>query len=680
MGFAQSVDTLRIETDSIGEKLEEVVVVGKRTGLLGTSEAGKIHINTAKLSKVPSVLGVPDVIKVLQLMPGVQNSGESNGYLYVRGADPGHNLMLYNDAPVYGMSHLLGIFPFYNTDHISRVFFDKSSTNASYGNRLSATLQATSPDDIPERFTIKGNMGLLASQLSLEIPLSDKTAIYVSGRQTYVDQIVASLVNNENVMKKGDSMEKLTYSFTDANLTFITKPNAKHTFSLSAFFSKDRFGIKEKKMLLDANINWGNYTASATWKWDISYNTRFKQTIYFSQYNNDIKGAQASVMLKTESQITDWGAKNALEFEIFGTPFETGLQLSNYKVRPQEISSSQLDNEQIKSLNRTETARQASTFLQARPQITESLYADLGIRFNYYQNSEMGSKRYFHPEPHISLYYEPKPKLNYFVAYSRRNQYLNLFMTSSVGFPTDFWVASSKEVPSQSANNFSLGSVYKPVPGIELNASLFYSQLNHLIEYPYTILNFNEVTTLGNDIQVGKGRSYGLEFMLKKTGRLFGWLSYTLSRSERKFREINNNETFPAKFDRRHNLSVVAGYQLSPRWEIGATQIYSSGSRFTIPTSWYFINNNPVKEYDKLNNAKMPDYIRTDISIDYFFVKTAKKESVLNLSIYNMFAIKNPIYVILDVVTKDDEKEIRTVTRYKRLYSILPSVSWRFKF
>lgn len=679
--LAQTADTLRTEMDTTGETLEEIVVTGKRLGLLGTSEAGKIHINTGKLSQVPSILGVPDVIRVLQLMPGVQNSGESNGYLYVRGADPGHNLMLYNDAPVYGMSHLLGIFPFYNTDHINRVIFDKSNTNAAHGNRLSATLQVTSPNSIPEKLTVKGNVGLLASQLSLEIPVNDKTAIYVSGRQTYIDQIIIPILDERRVVKKGDSVEKLTYSFTDANFAFITKPNAKHTFSLNAFFSKDRFGLKEKNMLLDADIDWGNYTASAAWKWFINYNMRFKQTVYYSQYNNDIKGTQASIVLKTKSRVTDWGAKSTLEFDLFDVPFETGIQLSNYKVRPQEISSNQLNNEQFKSSNHTETAWQAAAFLQAKPQITESLYADLGIRFNYYQNTEAGSKKYFHPEPHVSLHYEPEAKLKHFIAYSRRNQYLNLFMTSSVGFPTDFWVTASKDVPAQSANNFSLGSVYKPASELELSASLFYSQLSNLIEYPYTILNFNEITTLGNDIQIGKGRSYGLEFMLRKSGRLSGWVSYTLSRSERKFSEINDNETFPAKFDRRHNLSVVASYQLSPRWSIGGTQVYTSGSRFTVPTSWYFINNNPVKEYDKLNNAQMPDYIRTDISVDYFLVKTASKESALNLSVYNMFAVNNPIYVILDVdATKGSTKDIKTTTRYKRLYSILPSIGWRFKF
>lgn len=673
-------DTLRIKMKPASETLKEIVITGKRQTLLGTSEAGSIHINPGKLSQVPSIMGVPDIIKVLQLMPGVQNSGESNGYLYVRGADPGHNLMLYDDAPVYGMSHLLGIFPFYNPDHIDRIYFNKSNTNASYGNRLSATLQATSPDEIPGRFSVKGNVGILASQLSLEIPLGNKSAIYVSGRQTYVDQIVAPIINDERVVKEDGTLEKLTYSFTDANFTFLTKPNTKHTFSLSAFFSKDRFGLKENKMLLDADMDWGNYTVSGAWKWKINDNIRLKHSIYFTQYNNDIKAAQAAIEIKTNSRITDWGAKNMLEFELFNIPFEAGLQLSKYNVRPQEISSNQLSDDYIKNMDRTETAWQSAAFIQARPQLTPSIYADLGMRFNYYRNTEAGSRKYFHPEPHISLHYTPTPKLKHYIAYSRRNQYLNLVMTSSVGFPTDFWVTSSKDIPAQSANNFSIGSTYKPAPGFELSASLFYSQLSNLIEYPYTVLNFNELTTLGDDIQVGKGRSYGLELMLQKNGRLSGWVSYTLSRSDRKFREINDYETLPAKFDRRHNLSIVASYELSSRWNIGATQVYTSGSRFTTPTSWYFINNSPVKEYDKLNNAQMPDYIRTDISVDYFFVKTAKRESALNLSVYNMFAVNNPIYIILDVSADEKAKEVGTITRFKKLYSILPSIGWRFKF
>jgi len=668
-------NTFHIEMESVSEMLQETVVVGEFKGLVGTSETGKIHINTEKLSQIPSALGVPDIIKMLQLMPGVQNSGESNGYLYVRGADPGHNLMLYDDVPLYGMSHLLGIFPFYNTDHIKRIQFDKSGSDAQYGNRLSATLQAISPDQLPERFSIKGNVGLVASQLTVEAPIGNKAAVYVSGRQTYVDQILGPLIS------EGNEIEELTYSFSDANFTFLIKPSHKHTVSVNAFFSKDRFGIKEHKMMLDGKMKWGNHTTSATWDWKINEKTTVKQSVYFSRYTNRLAVDQASVGLAARSRVTDWGAKSLVGFECFKIPVSAGLQLSTYKVRPQEIISSQLEMTDLESDDtHMIKAWQASAFIQARPQLTQSLSADLGLRLNHYKNTEPATQIYTHLEPHLSLNYRHNPKMSYYIAYARKNQYLNLITTSSVGFPTDFWIASSAHIPASSAHNFSMGSVYKPFPGFELNASLFYSQLNHLIEYPFSILQFNEINSFENDVYIGKGKSYGVELMLRKTGRLSGWLSYTLSRSERQFNEIDENAVFPAKFDRRHNLSVVANYEISPKWSVGATQVYTSGSRFTIPTSWYFINNNPVKEYGKLNNAQMPDYIRTDISVDYFLRKTSQQESVLNFSIYNLFAVVNPIYVILDISSNETGNEVKVQPKYKKLYTILPSISWRFRF
>ncbi|WP_280746931.1 TonB-dependent receptor [Parabacteroides sp. PF5-9] len=664
-------------TDS--EMLGEIVVTGKTRAIVSTSAMGQIHINTEKLTQVPSVLGVPDVIRVLQLTPGVQNSGEANGYLYVRGADPGHNLMMYDDAPVYGMSHLLGIFPFYNTDHINNIHFDKTGTDIKYGNRLGAALQSHSPNLIPERFSVKGNLGLVASQLTLQAPINDKLGFYISGRKTYIDEIITPLINSA-AENEENAIDDLSYTFGDINFTFLAKPSVNHQLSTNVFISGDKFGIKERKMMLDGKLKWSNNTASINWLWSIKDDISFKQSVYYSQYNNKLGVRQASIDLDVQSKVIDWGANSTLQFKLFKTAFEAGLQLSAYHVRPQEIVNSQLEIDNIKNTNNKTEAWQTAVYLQAKPKINHSLYLDLGLRMNRYASMGSNKKTFLNVEPRISLQYSPNAIFNGYIAYSRKNQYLNLITTSSVGFPTDFWLISNVDVPSQSADNFSVGSIYKPVLNVEFSLGLFYNKLNKLIEYPFSILQFNEITNFGDDIYVGKGKAYGVELMLRKTGRLSGWISYTLSKSDRQFDDIYPDETFPAKFDRRHNLSVVANYQLSKKWSIGLTQVYASGSRFTVPTSWYFINNNPIKEYDKLNNAKMPDYIRTDLSVDFFLKKTDKQESALNLSIYNMFAVNNPIYVILDITPNNNETEVVVYSRYKSLYSILPSVGWRFKF
>lgn len=205
--------------------------------------------------------------------------------------------------------------------------------------------------------------------------------------------------------------------------------------------------------------------------------------------------------------------------------------------------------------------------------------------------------------------------------------------------------------------------------------------MKHLLEYPYGVTQFNEISSLKNDILVGNGKSYGLEWMVnKESGKFRGWLSYTLSWSNRQFDDLNNGNQYFAKYDRRHNLSLVGMFDLNKKWSFGLTQIFSSGNRFTMPTSWYFINNNPVKEYSEFNNSQLPNYIRTDVSVNYFFIKTFKKESALNFSIFNTFNVENPIFINVNVIVNQDKGTVIIKPDYKTLYRILPSINWRFKF
>ena len=666
--------SLNVVMTSSTVQLNDVVVVARSKAMVGNTEQGEINLNSKKLDKIPSVLGVPDMIKILQLMPGVQNSGEANGYLYVRGADPGHNLMLYNDVPVYGMSQLLGIFPFYNADHTDRIHFDKSGRKTQYSNRLSATIQAITPDQLPDSLSVKGNIGLVASQATIGIPIGKKAALMLSGRQTYIDQIITPLLNKSADKEKEKDMDNLGYSFSDANLTFLIKPNDKHHIDINAFTSNDRFSITEERMLLDGKLKWNNHIASATWSWTPRPKLEFKQSVYLSAYTNKLQVEQASINLMVQSKVMDWGFNSSVGFLLKKIPFTAGLQYANYLVRPQEISSGQLSNT-ANTDNKT-SARHISAFIQGKPRLSEYMYLDIGIRAGLYAYG----KSDFRLEPSISLIYSDDHRLNAYLSYSRKNQYLHLITTSSVGIPTDFWIATSEGVPTEVADNFSVGAGYKIRPRMELTAGAFYNRLLHLVQYPFSIMQFNEITSFGNDLFTGKGKAYGVELMLKKTGRFSGWISYTLSKSDRQFDEIDHGKRFPSKFDRRHNLSLVANYEISPKWSAGFTQIYASGNRFTAPVSWYFINNNPVKEYGSYNNAQMPDYVRTDISVDFFIRKTARRESILNLSVYNIFAVDNPIYVILDISASSTRNEIEIKSRYKRLYSILPSVGWRFKF
>ena len=680
-GVSSAQNTIEISstvTDSVAHvlSLSETVVSARSKALVGNSDFGAINFNSQKLSKIPSILGVPDMIKVLQLMPGVQHSGEGNGHLYVRGADPGHNLMLYNNVPVYGTSHLTGMFPFYNTEHIERIHFDKPGAEAQFGNRLGATIQAITPDMLPDRFSLKGNIGLAASQLTMSSPLGEKAGLVLSGRQTTVDLLITPVVNSFASNEQG--IDELGYSFTDGNLTLMLRPVANHSIDVNVFASGDRFRIADGKLLLDGIMKWDNLVTSVRWDFLLKKDIKLSQEVYLSRHTNHLKAQQVAVDLKVQSEVIDWGFQSSADFYLLSVPFTAGIWLANYHVKPQELSSVQLAN--LGGAEHVVDAHHLSAWLQAKPQINEFLSLELGLRSSFYSSDESKQKIDFRLEPRVSLNYTDKDRWTAYLSYARKSQHLHLITTSSVGFPTDFWIATSEGVPVELADNYSIGSVYKPFSRMELTTGLFYSRMSNLVHYPLNILQFNDITSFSDDLLTGKGTAYGAEFMLRKTGRLSGWISYTWSKSDRQFDGIDNGQTFPSKFDRRHNLSLVVSYEISKRWEAGFTQIYTSGNRFTAPTSWYFINNNPVKEYGKYHNAQMPHYKRTDISVDFYLKRTSQRESVLNLSVYNLLAVNNPVYILLDIVSNERGSKIEVKPHYKSLYTILPSVGWRFKF
>nr|WP_154781748.1 TonB-dependent receptor [Flavobacterium sp. LC2016-13] len=656
--------------------LKEVIIENdKKSGVTALS-GGKLSFNLKELSSVPTSLGTTDIIKILQLMPGVQNSGDANGYLYVRGGDPGHNAILYDGTPVYGMSHLLGIFPFYNTDHIKEVEFDKSSSNSKYGGRLSSTTLLIPNKKIPSEFAIQGNLGILASQLTLAVPVNEKTGVYISGRKTYIDEVVAPLVNSGS---NSNDVQDMKYGFSDGNITFISQVSKNNLLSVDAFISSDDLKINDNNLTLKTNMKWSNLTVSPTLVTTFSPKTSMSNSVYFSKYSNDLNMEQATIQFGVSSYVKDFGFNNAFKYWIKNIPVESGFQYVHHNLQPQNINVENFTDSSNTTQNNIINANEAAVFTTIKPKLTDHLNAELGLRINYYTSGSNDS--YLHFQPRVLLNYLANEKYSFYGSYNRQYQYLSLITTSSVGIPTDFWIASSDGIKPQTSDEFSVGSNQNISRNLSSSFGGFYRSMKNLLEYPYGITQFNEITTFKNDLLVGKGKAYGFEMMLRKNnGKFNGWISYTLSWSDRNFDKLNNGNTYFAKYDRRHNLSLVGMYDLNQKWNFGVTQIFSSGNRFTMPTSWYFINNNPVKEYSEYNNAQMPNYIRTDLSVNYFFLKTNKKESALNFSIYNTFNLDNPIYVVLDVQVNNDKNTVVVKQDKKVLYRILPSISWRFKF
>jgi len=669
-------DTLLSFTlEKIEFELKEVVINNDKKPV-NIGVGGKLSFSPQKLSNVPSLSGTPDIIKLLQLTPGVQNSGDANGYLYVRGGDPGHNLMLYADVPVYGMAHLLGVFPFYNADHVTEVQFDRNNLNSKYGGRLSSTVYVSPYQVAPKKFSMEGSLGLLSSQLTFSLPIGKKTGFYISGRKTYIDEIVGVFVKPDN--KKGkDDVDDFKYGFFDSNLTFITEISKRHTFRVDAFLSGDKFKVIDSKSSLNANLKWSNEVISPMWKYLINEATTLKNSFYFTRYENVLSMNQSDVQMNVSSHIKDIGYTSSIQYVVKNVPVESGFEYAFHDLVPQKIEADNLT-AIVNDINSSAVhANNIAVFTSAKPKFSDTLSAEFGLRINYYASDSKVTSLDF--EPRIMFNYLPKKDLSFFVSYTRQNQYINLITASSVGIPTDFWIAASDGIPSQSSNNYSVGCNKIISKQISTCLNGYYRSMDNLIEYPYGFTQFNETTTLKNDILIGDGKAYGAEWMLKKdNGKFSGWISYTLSWSTRQFDELNNGETFYSKYDRRHNLAIVGTYDFNEKWNVGLSQLFSSGNRFTMPDSWYFMNNTPVREFGSYNNAQMPNYIRTDVSVNYSFFKTSQKESILNFSVFNTFNIDNPIYVVQRVSV--DGKKIYVDTDEKKMYSILPSISWRFKF
>ena len=478
----------------------------------------------------------------------------------------------------------------------------------------------------------------------------------------------------------GKQEQKINYGFSDFNATYIKKISEKQKLTINVLLTGDNLKIIDSNYDLNAKLTWGNTAISSAWQSQLTKKTNIKNIIYYSKYKNNLLVTQGGEIMNISSSISELGYKNILEYEINNIQFESGVQYACYNLQPQKIEVTSLGIENIEKLAKQVQANNFALFINSKTKLTRNLLAEVGLRLNYY-TAGSNLNQFLHFEPKILLTYTPNTNSSYFVSYTKQNQYLNLITTSSVGIPTDFWVASSESIPSQTAQEVSIGYNTNIINNIKFSISSYYRTMDKLLEYPYGITQFNEITTLQNDILIGSGQSYGLEVMVKKDyGKVKGWFSYTLGWSERQFNELNNNNKYFAKYDRRHNFALTSSYEYNSKLSIGLTQILSSGNRFTMPTSWYFINNNPVKEYSEFNNAKLPNYVRTDFSLSYYLIRTPKKESILTFSIYNVMNIENPIYVVMDIYINKNSNSLAIQTNNKTLYKIIPSINWRFKF
>lgn len=681
--------------------MNEVVVYSRQKDAnVKNAQMGKIDLSISQIKSVPAFMGEVDILKTIQLLPGVRNAGEGNAGFYVRGGGPDQNLILLDDAIVYNTGHLFGFFSIFNSDAIKNVSLIKGGMPAQYGGRISSVLDISMKDGNSQVFTGEGGIGAISSRLSLQGPiLKNKSSFIISGRRTYIDALLKPFVSKKsNAYGSG-------YFFYDLNAKANFQLSEKDRLFLSGYFGRDVFAYKNAQRSFRADIPWGNSTA--TLRWNHIFNRRLfaNTTLVYNDYNFTFGAAQNNFELALASGIKDGGAK--IDFDYYPAArhkVRFGGQSTLHKFIPNVVSGRQdsvvfnPSNEDVKY------ALENGLYIQDDWDITSKLKVNVGLRWSsfsqkgpytryirdqnenkldsIYYSSFQTIKNYSGFEPRFTIRYTLDESTSLKAAITRNLQFTHLVSNSGTTLPTDLWVPSTFMVKPQTCWQYSAG-IFKNFNNNQFETSLevYYKDMRNQIEYKegYTpALKDPEV-----DFVFGRGWSYGSELFINKVrGRLTGWIGYTLSWTWRKFDQLNGGEKFPAKYDRRHDLSIVGNYELSPKWKLGSVFVYGTGNATSLPVRFYFVEGVLTQEYSKINQYRLAPYHRLDISATYTPRPFNKKrfQSSWVFGIYNVYSRLNPYFVYFDQDGSIINGDLKIEARQVSLFPILPSVTWNFKF
>lgn len=682
---------LNIELMSQSSNLEEVVVTSDRPDAnVRSTSIGVNKLDVREIEVVPVVFGEKDIIKTLQFFPGIKSS-EGGGGFFVRGGSADQNLIMLDEAPVYNASHLLGFFSVFNSDAIKDLSIYKGHIPAEYGGRASSVLDIRMKDGNSKKFNASGGIGLISSRLALEGPIEkDKSSFIVSGRRTYAD-VFLKLSNNE------DLSNSILY-FYDLNAKANYQLNPNNRIYLSGYFGRDKFGFADV-----FGFDWGNTTATLRWNHLFNDKLFLNSTVLFSDYNYevDIGGDEGENNgFRITSAIRDFSIKE--DFDYFINPRNTlkfGANLIRHSFMPGAITTDQFADVNASELQK-KAAWEGALYASHDLELSRRFLANYGLRYSYFaqvgpgdiftynENGEVtnieryGSgevvQTYGGLEPRIGLTHVLNDESSVKASFGRNRQYLHLLSNSNSGTPIDLWIPSSNNVKPQFVDQYAAG-YYRNFQNntFESSVELYYKDMQNQIDYKTGAeLVYNE--NVESQLLFGKGWSYGAEFFLKKnSGDLTGWISYTWSKTERKFAGVDQGRVYPANQDRRHDLAVVGIYQLNSKWTLSASFVYYTGNAVTFPIGKYEVEGKVINLYDKRNANRYPDYHRLDLGATLQLKETNNFSSDINFSVYNAYARKNAYSINFREVAEDPS---RTEVVKLSLFNILPSITYNFKF
>jgi len=682
-----SVET-NIELEPETYEMEEVVVKGRKDDYnVKSTEMGTTEIVPKELQVVPVILGEADILKTMQLLPGISQAGDGNSGYFVRGGNIDQNLILLDEATVYNPSHLFGFFSVFNSDAIKNAKMIKGSMPAEYGGRISSVLDIKMKEGSNKDWRFTGGIGLISSRLSIEGPIvKDKGSFLISGRRTYADlflPLAGDEALNDSKLYFYDLNLKANYSISNSDRLY-----------LSGYFGRDVLGYKDR-----FGFDWGNITGTLRWNHLFSEKLFSNTSLIFSDYNYAVSILSGDNDFEVTSGIRDVNLKT--DFQYFYNSenrFRFGFIGFYHTFLPGEIESDGGSVNSYKADNKYGV--ELAAYLSHEVDLTHRLKINYGLRYSHYLNMGPGIvytydednfpnsvtqyesgdiiNSYGGLEPRISATYLLNETSSVKGAFSRNYQYIHLLSTSTTSTPIDVWLPTTDIVKPEFANQISFG-YFKNFDNnsFESSVEVYYKDMQNQIEYENGAdIYFNEY--IESQLVFGKGRSYGVEFYLKKNfGNLSGWLSYTLSKTEREFPDINDGIPFSARQDRTHDFSMTAIYKLSKWWTFSANWIYYTGDAVTFPSGKYSVDGNTLSLYTERNGYRMPDYHRLDIGVTMMLRKTETSEMSLTFSLYNAYNRKNAYTITFQ---ESETNALNTEAVRLALFGVVPSITFNFSF
>ncbi|HYX07689.1 MAG TPA: TonB-dependent receptor [Bacteroidales bacterium] len=690
---------LNIRLSENTKEINEVAVFSeKKDRNVESVEMSMQKMPVKLVSKLPSFMGEVDIIRSIQLLPGIQSGGEGSSGLYVRGGGPDENLVILDEAPVYNASHLLGFFSVFNADAIKDIQVYKGGIPAEYGGKASSVIDIRMKDGNSRNFAVTGGIGNISSRLTLEGPIiKDKWSFILSGRRTYAD-FLGKLMGIEQLQ------ENKLY-FYDLNGKSNIQLGDHDRLYLSMYTGDDYAKIGKS-----IYMRWGNQTGTVRWNHLFGSKLFSNTSLIYSLYNYNVGvPGEGADQFDWTSQIRDYNFKEDLTlFLDTDNKLKMGINVIQHHFQPGKIDVN--ENSYFHDLELTPyNAIEGSAYASNEQNIGARITMKYGLRFSLFQQIGKGKVReyanpespdaneilnvrdykkgeligapYTYLEPRFAIKYTVGPTSSVKASYNRMVQNLHLISNTNSPTPLDIWLPSNKYIKPLVADQVAMGYFRNFSNNVyETSVEVYYKNLDHVIDYidgAQLFLNENIETQLLS----GAGYAYGLEFLVKKQqGKFTGWISYTLARSMRKIQGINNGDPYPSSYDRTHDLSLVLTWEINPRWNVSGSWVFSTGNPTSYPIAKYQVQGNTLYYYAARNSNRIPDYHRLDLSVNYDFKKNEhrKFKQSLNLSLYNVYARRNAYSVTFR--PNEDNPNISEAVRLSIIGTIIPALTYNFNF